>query len=52
MFVMHLCQLYVNVLIAEAKWQPVVIVAVMGAYHVPGVIANWRKSINIEPLTT
>lgn len=34
----------------SVKWQKVVVVAVLGMGHIPGIVANWEKDINIRPL--
>uniref|UniRef100_F1KY78 TraB domain-containing protein n=1 Tax=Ascaris suum TaxID=6253 RepID=F1KY78_ASCSU len=34
----------------DAAWQPVSVVAVVGIGHVPGIVANWNKSIDVVNL--
>ncbi|KHN71841.1 hypothetical protein Tcan_02044, partial [Toxocara canis] len=33
-----------------AAWQPVSVVAVVGIGHVPGIVANWNKPIDVGNL--
>lgn len=33
-----------------ASWQPISVVAVVGMGHVPGIIANWNKRIDVGDL--
>uniref|UniRef100_A0A914UXI3 TraB domain-containing protein n=1 Tax=Plectus sambesii TaxID=2011161 RepID=A0A914UXI3_9BILA len=35
---------------SDTKWQPVTVVAVVGIGHVPGMVANWQKQVDITAL--
>uniref|UniRef100_A0A0K0D173 TraB domain-containing protein n=1 Tax=Angiostrongylus cantonensis TaxID=6313 RepID=A0A0K0D173_ANGCA len=34
----------------EAEWQPLIVVAVVGIGHTPGIVAHWNHPVDISPL--
>uniref|UniRef100_A0A0R3PDB5 TraB domain-containing protein n=1 Tax=Angiostrongylus costaricensis TaxID=334426 RepID=A0A0R3PDB5_ANGCS len=34
----------------EAEWQPLIVVAVVGIGHTPGIVAHWNNPVDISPL--